>query len=175
MKKEENNLRDEIDDRILEQIGGEKGIATTFNKLKEKKGWTTPQPLYNVKNRKANLTTTTLHDIGTVDDNFSADMAIFGEYRYPSSMKELLERIAKIELNFERKSEEARKNEIRAERAEALNEVLQNALKTSMKENGVNFQTGDTNRLLADDILMMLAYPAKFNEGFNIARPIEIN
>jgi DNA-directed RNA polymerase beta' subunit len=165
MKKEENNLRLEINDRIIGQLGGDKGISIAFNKLRDNEGWTTPQPLYNVKNGKANLTTTTLHDLGSIDQNFSADIAIFGEYRFPNYIKELQEKFTEIENRFQKESEEKRRAEMRAERAESLNEVLQNALKEAMKNNGVNFQMGDSDRLLADDILMMMLYPASFNVG----------
>lgn len=47
-------------------------------------------------------------------------------------------------------------------------------IRNSMKKDA-NFQMGDMNRLLVDDILMMVTCPMDFNKGFNIARPDEIN
>lgn len=139
MKEEENNLRHKINDRIISQLGGDKGISIAFAKLRDEEGWTTPQPLYNVKNGKANLTSTTLHDLGMIDENFSADMAIFGEYRFPTYIKEMEKKIISLEQHLQKGIEETRRAEMRAERAESLNEVLQKALKEQMKINGVDF------------------------------------
>lgn len=165
MKKDENNVRAEINESIFEQVGGDKGVSLTYHKLKEQRGWTTPQPLYNVKNGTANLTSTTLHDIGTVDKEFSADMAIFGEYRLPPEIKEIQNRISYFEVELHQKNEEMRKVEIRAERAESLNEVLQAALKEAMIQKGINFQMGDPERLLADNILMIALFSDTLNKG----------
>lgn len=165
MKKTENNVRTEINSRIYEQVGGEKGLSVAFNKLREERGWKTPQPLYNVKNGEANLTTTTLHDIGSIDKSFSADVAIFGEYRLPSHLQELQEKCNAMAVEIQKEREERKRAEIRAERAEGSNEVLQAALKEAMIQNGVNFHTGDTNGQLADNILMIALYTDILNKS----------
>ena len=165
MEKTQNNLRVDINSRIYKQVGGEKGLSSTFKKLKQEKGWKTPQPLYNVKTGEANLTLTTLHDIGDVDHNFSADVAIFGEYRLPPHLQDLQERNDIMTLELQREREEKRKAEVRAERAESLNEILQASVKESMKEKGVNFQMGDPSRRSADEILMMYLGSVDFSKG----------
>jgi hypothetical protein len=56
---------------------------------------------------------------------------------------------------------ELEKWKIRASKIEQDNEMLKEVIR---REHG-NFQEGDPSRLLADDILMMITYPASFNVG----------
>lgn len=77
------------------------------------------------------------------------------------------DRESKLELKLMEAKKEIQE---RDELIEFYKEIIKNSIRKDS-----NFLMGDTERLLADDILMMLTYPADFNKGFNIARPYDIN